>query len=74
MDKASKFLVAGLGKDKTMKQLNTVTKELFKDINPEKIKTFTCDNGKEFSGHEELSQDLSAQFYFAHPYHHGNED
>jgi IS30 family transposase len=69
VDKASKFLVAGLGKDKTMKQLNTVTKELFKDINPEKIKTFTCDNGKEFSGHEELSQDLSAQFYFAHPYH-----
>ena len=37
-------------------------------IEKEKIKTFTCDNGKEFSGHEELSKVLSASFYFANPY------
>ena len=68
MDKASKFLVAGLGRDKSMKELNKVTINLFKDINKEQIKTFTCDNGKKFSGHEELSEILSASFYFANPY------
>jgi len=68
VDKASKFLVAALGKDKSMKELNEVTIKLFKDIDKEKRKTFTCDNGKEFSGHEELSQVLSADFYFANPY------
>ena len=49
--------------------MNKVTEELFKDIPQEKVKTFTCDNGKEFSGHEELSKALSASFYFANPYH-----
>jgi IS30 family transposase len=69
VDKVSKFLVAGLGKNKTSKQMNKVTEELFKPMAKEKIKTFTCDNGKEFSGHEELSKVLSALFYFATPYH-----
>ncbi|WP_287742698.1 IS30 family transposase [Microcystis sp. M169S2] len=32
-------------------------------------KTFTCDNGKEFCGHQELIQKLGADFYFATPYH-----
>jgi IS30 family transposase len=69
VDKASKFLVAGLGKNKTSKQMNEVTEELFKPMDKEKIKTFTCDEVKEFSGHEELSKVLSASFYFATPYH-----
>ena len=33
------------------------------------FETVTCDNGKEFALHEELSSELSAQWYFAHPYH-----
>ena len=41
---------------------------MLKDIDKEKRKIFTCDNGKEFSGQEELSQVLSAEFYFANPY------
>jgi len=32
-------------------------------------KTFTCDKAKEFCGHQELSQKLGADFYFATPYH-----
>jgi transposase, IS30 family len=32
-------------------------------------KTFTCDNGKEFCGHQELGQKLGADFYFATSYH-----
>jgi IS30 family transposase len=69
VDKASKFLIAGLAKNKTAKQINKITSELFKKVAQEKLKTFTCDNGKEFSGHQELSQILAADFYFATPYH-----
>jgi len=69
VDKTSKFLIAGLAKNKTSQQMNKITSELFKIVPQEKLKTFTCDNGKEFSGHQELSQILSADFYFATPYH-----
>ncbi len=69
VDKASKFVVAGLAKNKTAKNMNKITSKLFENIPQEKIKTFTCDNGKEFSYHEELSETLSASFYFANPYH-----
>src|SRR3990167_5988659 len=30
--------------------------------------TVTLDNGKEFSGHEDIAKSLSAHIYFAHPY------
>jgi len=33
-----------------------------------RIKTITFDNGKEFSGHQEIAAALSADCYFAHPY------
>ena len=49
--------------------MNKITSKLFENIPQEKIKTFTCDDGKEFSYHEELSETLSASFYFANPYH-----
>jgi len=31
-------------------------------------KTITADNGKEFSGHKDISRALGIDFYFAHPY------
>lgn len=34
----------------------------------DKIKTITLDNGLEFAKHEEISKDLEADIYFAHPY------
>jgi len=55
-EKASKFLVAGLGKNKTSFEINKVTLELFSEIFNERLKTMTFDNGKEFSGHGELSE------------------
>ena len=55
MDKASKFLVAGLAKNKTASEINRVTEKLFQEIHPDKRKTFTCDKVKEFCGHQELS-------------------
>jgi len=30
--------------------------------------TITCDNGKEFANHQNISEKLQAQMYFAHPY------
>ena len=33
-----------------------------------KVHTITSDNGKEFSGHEEIASKLKANFYFSHPY------
>jgi IS30 family transposase len=69
VDKASKFLVAGLGKNKTSSEVNQVTIELFKQVAKTQRKTMTFDNGKEFSGHAELSNKLDISCYFANPYH-----
>jgi IS30 family transposase len=32
------------------------------------VLTLTSDNGKEFADHEQISRELDADFYFAHPY------
>jgi len=69
VDKASKFLMAGLAKDKTSEAVNKVTVELFSSIESEKVVTMTSDNGKEFTQHEELSRILGVSCYFANPYH-----
>jgi transposase, IS30 family len=69
VDKASKFLVAGLGKNKTSSEVNKVTIEFFTEIPEAQLKTMTFDNGKEFSGHAELSKKLGLLCYFANPYH-----
>ena len=69
VDKASKFLVADLGKNKTSSEINKVTIRLFTRIPTSQRKTMTFDNGKEFSGHTELSKELGLLCYFANPYH-----
>lgn len=69
VDKASKFLMAGLGQNKTSAQVNRVTVALFATVLEVQRKTMTFDNGKEFSGHAELSQKLNLSCYFANPYH-----
>ena len=62
VDKASKFLVAGLAKNKTASGINRVTEKLFQEIHPDKRKTFTCDNGKEFCGHQESREETRSRF------------
>jgi IS30 family transposase len=69
VDKASKFLVADLGKNKTSSEVNRVTIELFNKIPKTQRKTMTFDNGKEFSNHAELGKELEPSCYFANPYH-----
>lgn len=35
----------------------------------DKVFTITSDNGKEFADHQQISKQLTAEMYFAHPYH-----
>ncbi len=69
VDKASKFLVARLMKNRTAAQMNQVSIEAFNEIPADKRRTFTFDNGKEFSAHQQLAKELGVQCYFANPYH-----
>lgn len=52
------------------KEAALVTKALIEMLEPYKnlVHTLTGDNGKEFSGHQTIAQELQAEFYFAHPY------
>jgi transposase, IS30 family len=69
VDKASKFLVAGLGQNKTSEQVNQVTLSLLIPVLVVQQKTMTFDNGKEFTNHAELNKKLGVVCYFANPYH-----
>jgi len=69
VDKASKFLLAGLGRNKTVQQINQVTLRLFEPIATAFRQTMTFDNGKEFSGHQQLAEALGLRCFFANPYH-----
>lgn len=51
------------------KSASLVTKAILELLNGiEHLKTITADNGKEFSLHESISENLGIDFYFAHPY------
>jgi len=69
VDKASKYLMAGLAKNKTMEEVNRVTIKLLGKVEPAHLKTMTFDNGREFCGHEKLSESLNLKCFFANPYH-----
>jgi IS30 family transposase len=69
VDKASKYLLAGLAKNKTMEEVNRITIKLFEPVKSIFCKTMTFDNGREFCGHEKLSKSLDLECFFATPYH-----
>jgi transposase, IS30 family len=69
VDKASKFLLAGLAKNKSVQQINQVTMGLFEQIGATFRKTMTFDNGREFCGHQKLADALGLLCFFANPYH-----
>jgi len=69
VDKASKFLLAGLARHKTVQQSNQVTMGLFEQIEQGFRKTMTFDNGREFCGHQALAHGLGLRCFFANPYH-----
>ena len=65
----SRFLIAELMEDRKAHTFNQATIENFKYIPRKVIKTFTSDNGKEFSKFKELEEKLKVTCYFANPYH-----
>jgi len=69
VDKASKFLVARVMKSRTAAEMNQVSIAAFSAITADKRRTFTFDNGKEFSKHQQMARALGVQCYFANPYH-----
>ncbi len=56
-------------KNSTAAQMNQVSIEAFNEISADKRRSFTFDNGKEFSAHQQLAKELGVQCYFANPYH-----
>jgi IS30 family transposase len=69
VDRKTKFLLAKLMPDKSAAALNQAALHVFKPIPAQQRNTLTVDNGKEFSAHKSLSQDIGIDIYFAHPYH-----
>ena len=67
-DRASGKVKIGKAKSKNAAEICTVACELLEDWKPY-IETITSDNGKEFSMHQKISEELNIDFYFARPYH-----
>ena len=67
VDRVSKFTLI---KKVDSKHAEVVTAATVSLLQPylDKTLTITADNGKEFSGHETIKEQLSANVYFAHPY------
>jgi IS30 family transposase len=69
VDKITKVLRGKVMPNKAAAALNKAAVRAFRSIPDEYIKTVTVDNGKAFSGHKGLAQELGCAIYFAHPYH-----
>ena len=55
--------------DKSAETVTKATIAAMKKLPPEKVKTMTFDNGKEFAGFKELERGLDMRSYFTRPYH-----
>jgi IS30 family transposase len=69
VDRKTKLLLAKLMPDKRADTLNKAAVRAFRGIPAEARRTLTLDNGKEFAAHRSLSEALSIDIFFAHPYH-----
>ena len=68
VDRKSKFTII---KATPTKHAEVVTKALIQMLTPMQhiTHTITSDNGKEFAYHQQVSEALNTNFYFANPYH-----
>ena len=67
-DRASGVLKMKKAKSKEAKVINRIIVELLEEWKPY-IQTITSDNGKEFAGHQYVTEMLNIDYYFAHAYH-----
>ncbi len=64
----SRLSLLGKAKDKSAATINAVIQALLERLPKRLRRTATLDNGTEFSGYEQLEQELGMAVYFAHPY------
>lgn len=69
VDRNSRYLIGSLMEDRKSLTLSNALIEDFLKIPLDKRKTFTSDNGKEFSRFKEYEEALGMPNYFANPYH-----
>ena len=69
VERKSRYTVAVKVANKSADTVTRATLKSMKKLPPEKIKTITYDNGKEFAGFKQLEQGLNMRSYFARPYH-----
>jgi len=69
VDRRSGYLIAFLLPKMRAALLTSLTLQHFRTISKAKRKTFTLDNGPEFSDWERLEKKSGATVYFAYPYH-----
>jgi len=67
IERVTKFTVSQQVEGKTAAAVTKATIDLLKPMQ-DVVLTITADNGKEFAYHEEISEALDADVYFAHPY------
>ncbi len=68
VDRKTRFLVLALLPDRKASTYNEETRRAFARHHRLQAKTFTVDNGMEFSMHRQMSELLQAQVFFAHSY------
>jgi IS30 family transposase len=68
VERKTRFTVAIKAINKTAR---AVTDAIYDYLRPyqERVLTLTYDNGREFVYHEEIARELTAEGFFAHPYH-----
>lgn len=67
VERKSGFLLIRKVERKTAQAVSDAMTGLLKP-HRRRVLTLTSDNGREFAGHEVISKQLKADFYFAHPY------
>jgi IS30 family transposase len=66
-ERKSRFALLRKVERRTANQVCDALVDLLQPI-ADRVHTITADNGKEFAEHEKVSQELKADFFFAHPY------
>ena len=68
VERKTRFTVAIKAANKTARAVTDAICDYLKPYQ-ERVLTLTYDNGREFAYHEEIARELTAEGFFAHPYH-----
>jgi len=69
VDRKARYTIAVKVDDKSADTVTRATLSAMQKLPPEKVRTMTFDNGKEFAGFKALERGLGMRSYFARPYH-----